>query len=73
MQKIPTTQRRAVEKRFSRFVEAVNTARLIGGGVPVQTSLEEFVAEDMALVYACLWLAYSDGVDVTFIAPSKPQ
>ncbi len=68
MQKIPSPHRRVVEKRFPRFANAVNTARLVGGGVPVQTSLDEFVAEDMALVYSCLWLAYSDGVDVTFAA-----
>ncbi len=72
MQKIPTAQRRAVEKRFPRFAKAVSTARLIGN-VPVVTSLDEFVSEDMAFVYACLWLAYSDGVDVSFSAPPNPR
>jgi len=67
MQKIPAAHRRAVEQRFPNFVEAVNAARL-AGEVPVTSSLADFVSEDMASVYVCLWYAYSAGVDVTFVA-----
>ena len=72
MLKIPAAQGRVVERRFPRFAKAVNTARLLGN-VPVLTNLDEFVPEDMAFVYACLWYAYSKHVDVTFVASNPPS
>jgi hypothetical protein len=71
MQKIPATVRGAVTGRFPAFAEAVGASRR--AAAPVATSLDQFDPEDMASVYACLWLAYSDGVDVTFAAPSRPR
>jgi hypothetical protein len=70
MQKIPADHRSVVEKRFPRFVKAVKSARSTHG-LPVYTSLSDFVPEDMTSVYACLWYAHSEGVDVTFTAHPK--
>lgn len=68
MKPIAPIHRRLVEEKAPRFARAVQMARLLPSEqrVPVMTSLDDFPDQDMALVYACLWYARTEGIAVRF-------
>ena len=70
MQPLPRKVRRFVERQAQWFVSALHAAKEEERPYLALT-LDEFPEGDMALLYACLWLAYSERVAVLFEAPPE--
>ena len=85
MKPLPRVYRQYVQEKAPRFARAVAQVKETGRTTPsgrtypasdtdpdtepaVMTTLEEF-EEDLALLYAGLWFAHSQGVAVTFTPP----
>ena len=72
MKKITSDVLRFVQQKVPGFVERVTQAKEgQGDQAPLTLTLSCF-ADDPFLLYAALWYAYGEGVEVTFQARKRP-